>query len=98
MKQVKGFTKEYYIEKCKDDGGVPILYSNMQEAVKALCEYSRTREYDDFKLSEEKAEAGIKRSSNGDWILMDDGSVLLLSPQLCPTLVSTRLSMSKVSV
>lgn len=54
MKQVKGFTKEYYIEKCKDDGGVPILYSNMQEAVKALCEYSRTREYDDFKLSEEK--------------------------------------------
>ena len=34
MKQVKGFTKEYYIEKCKDDGGVPILYSNMQEAVK----------------------------------------------------------------
>ena len=76
MKQVKGFTKEYYIEKCKDDGGVPILYSNMQEAVKALCEYSRTREYDDFKLSEEKAEAGIKRSSNGDWIVMDDGSVL----------------------
>lgn len=42
MKQVKGFTKEYYIEKCKDDGGVPILYSNMQEAVKALCEYVLT--------------------------------------------------------
>ncbi len=36
MKQVKGFTKEYYIEECKSDGGVPILYANMQEAVKAL--------------------------------------------------------------
>ena len=76
MKQVKGFTKEYYIEECKNDGGVPILYANMQEAVKALCEYSRTRKYDDIELSEEKAEEGIKRSSNCDWILMDDGSVL----------------------
>ena len=60
IKLIVASYKEYYIEKCKDDGGVPILYSNMQEAVKALCEYSRTREYDDFKLSEEKAEALLK--------------------------------------
>lgn len=76
MKQVEGFTKEYYIEECKNDGGVPILYANMQEAVEALCEYTRTREYDEFELSEEDAKVVIKRSSNCDWILMDDGSVL----------------------
>ena len=43
MKQVEGFTKENYIEECKNDGGVPILYANMQGAVIALCEYTRLR-------------------------------------------------------
>lgn len=76
MKQVEGFTKEYYIEECKNDGGVPILYANMQEAVEALCEYTRTRKYDEFELSEVDAKVVIKKSSNCDWILMDDGSVL----------------------
>ncbi len=63
MKQVEGFTKENYIEECKNDGGVPILYANMQEAVIALREYTRTRKYDEFELSEENAEAGIRNSS-----------------------------------
>lgn len=76
MKQVEGFTKEDYIEECKNDGGVPILYANMREAVIALCEYTRTRKYNEFKMSETDAEAGIRNSSNCDWILMDDGSVL----------------------
>ena len=76
MKQVEGFTKENYIEECKNDGGVPILYANMQGAVIALCEYTRTRKYNEFELSEENAEAGIRNSSNCDWVLMDDGSVL----------------------
>ena len=75
MKQVEGFTKEDYIEECKNDGGVPILYANMQEAVKALCEYTRIRKYNEFEMSEADAEAGIRNSSNCDWILMDDGSV-----------------------
>ena len=76
MKQAEGFTKEDYIEECKNDGGVPILYANMQEAVKALCEYTRIRKYNEFEMSEADAEAGIRNSSNCDWILMDDGSVL----------------------
>ena len=70
MKQVEGFTKENYIEECKNDGGVPILYANMQGAVIALCEYTRTRKYNEFELSEENAEAGIRNSSNCDWILI----------------------------
>ena len=76
MKQVEGVTKEDYIKECRNDGGVPILYANMQEAVIALCEYTRTRKYNEFELSKEDAEAGIRNSSNCDWILMDDGSVL----------------------
>lgn len=79
MKQVEGVTKEEYIKECKNEGGVPILYANMQEAVIALREYTRTRKYDEFELSEENAEAGIRNSSNCDWILMDDGSVLCRS-------------------
>ena len=56
MKQVEGVTKEDYIEECKNDGGVPILYANMRDAVIALREYTRTRKYDEFELSEENAE------------------------------------------
>lgn len=76
MKQVEHCSKETYIEECKNEGGVPVLYADIYEAAKAYCEYLRTREYDEFEASEEDAKIGIQNSSNCDWILMDDGSVL----------------------
>lgn len=76
MKQVEHCSKETYIEECRSEGGVPILYADIHEAAKAYCEYLRTRAYDEFEASEDDAEKGILSSSNCDWVLMDDGTVL----------------------
>lgn len=83
MKQVEHYLKETYIEECKNEGGVPVLYADIHEAAKAYCKYLRTRAYDEFEVSESDAEKSIQNSSNCDWVLMDDGSVLWRSyPQI----------------
>lgn len=76
LKQVEGYSKEYYIEECKNDGGVPVVYADIHEAAKAFCEYLRTRDYDEYEASAADAEERILNNSNCDWILMQDGSVL----------------------
>lgn len=74
MKQVKGYSKEYYIEQCAEEGGAPVEYKDMAEAVDALREILEERGRAD--LTAEKIEDMIVDDTNCDWLLMEDGTVL----------------------
>lgn len=74
MKQVKGYSKAFYVEQCAEEGGTPVKYKNMAEAVAALREILAAR--GGTGLADTEIEDRIIDDTNCDWLLMDDGTVL----------------------
>ena len=70
MKSAKGYTKENYTTRCEKSGGTVIHFESMKNAV----EYYRIL-YP--QRTESEAEKAIRNDTNCDWIVFDDGSVLI---------------------
>lgn len=70
MKQIKGHTKETHIRSAEENGGYAEDYASLEEAAEELAFIAE--------CSVEEAKDRVTASSNCDWILMDDGSVVRL--------------------
>lgn len=68
MKAVEGFSKEWYKEECKKEGGEPLEIETLDEAVVHLANMKN--------LTMENARISIQGSGNCDWVVFEDESVL----------------------
>ncbi len=70
MRSVKGYTKDDYTTRCEKLGGKVINFESMKNAV----EYYR-KLYP--QKTESDAEKVIRNDTNCDWIVFEDGSILV---------------------